>query len=358
MSHGRERLEKDCLNCGAFVQGRFCQACGQENIEPKENFWTMVVHFFNDITHFDGKFFVTLRDLLFRPGFLSSEYMKGKRVSYLHPVRMYIFTSAIFFLIFFSIVKPKDVLKVEQDRAYTMQERDSIVNQIRVSLKKEPESLQLKAQLAILADTVREVRASDLMAKSKNSVTVGTIGGKYYSRRDYDSIQAALPPNQRDNWIKRQWNLRASATNERYRRDKSFSAATLADDILHKLPYLLFVSLPFFALLLKLLYIRRRNYFYVDHGIFSIHLYVVNFILFLLMLGFSRMEKLTGWSVWNVLIGAGCLAIFVYMNLAMKRFYRQGYLKTFFKFLLLLVFGFVMVLTLFIIFTLFAVFQL
>lgn len=104
MSHGKERKEKDCLNCGAELNGRYCHKCGQENIEPKESFLHLVNHFVEDITHFDGKFFTTLKDLLFKPGFLSKEYLKGRRASYLHPIRMYVFTSAAFFLIFFSFV--------------------------------------------------------------------------------------------------------------------------------------------------------------------------------------------------------------------------------------------------------------
>ena len=103
MSHAPLRKENDCLNCGTLVQGRYCHKCGQENTVPKETFWHMVTHFFYDITHFDSKFFETMKDLVFKPGFLSREYMKGKRASYLHPVKMYVFTSAVFFLLFFGI---------------------------------------------------------------------------------------------------------------------------------------------------------------------------------------------------------------------------------------------------------------
>ncbi len=104
MSHLPQRKEKNCLNCGTTVIGKYCHVCGQENIEPKESVWHLISHFFNDITHFDGKFFTSLKDLVFRPGFLSKEYMNGKRVSYLNPIRMYLFTSFVFFLIFFSAV--------------------------------------------------------------------------------------------------------------------------------------------------------------------------------------------------------------------------------------------------------------
>ena len=43
MSHQKERVEKNCLNCNAEVQGRFCQVCGQENIETKESFKIQVM---------------------------------------------------------------------------------------------------------------------------------------------------------------------------------------------------------------------------------------------------------------------------------------------------------------------------
>lgn len=97
MSHLKERQQKNCLNCNTEVQGRYCQNCGQENIEPKETVWHLIAHFFQDITHFDGKFFSTVKYLVIRPGFLSREYMVGRRASYVNPIRMYIFTSAFSF---------------------------------------------------------------------------------------------------------------------------------------------------------------------------------------------------------------------------------------------------------------------
>src|SRR5688572_12792493 len=102
MSHLRERKDKNCLNCGTHVHGKYCHVCGQENIEPKESFWHLVTHFFNDITHFDGKFFHSLKYVLFRPGKLPLEYIKGRRASFLNPIRMYVFTSAVFFILFFA----------------------------------------------------------------------------------------------------------------------------------------------------------------------------------------------------------------------------------------------------------------
>ena len=88
--------------------------CGQENLEPKETVWHLVNHFFQDITHFDGKFFSTVKYLITKPGFLSKEYMLGRRASYLNPIRMYVFTSAIFFVMLFSLTNAEKIMKLDE----------------------------------------------------------------------------------------------------------------------------------------------------------------------------------------------------------------------------------------------------
>jgi hypothetical protein len=360
MSHRPERKEKNCLNCGTMVQGRFCHVCGQENAEPKETFWGMVTHFVNDITHFDGKFFTTVKDLLFRPGFLSVEYMRGRRVSYLNPIRMYVFTSALFFLIFFSLRGTKDAFKLtEGNIPMTLGERDSLVKELQDRLAGDSSSFNLSRQIALLKDTSRPVTALDLIPYSDDYSVVGTLGGKYKSVQEYDSVQSARPPDQRDGWIKKLWNRRAIRLNEKYKHDTALSMEKISDSLLHKLPYLLFVSLPFFALILKLLYLRhRKEFYYADHGIFTVHHYILSFLLLMFIFLWSKMEDITGWGVWNFLIAITIIAWPVYLFLAMKRFYRQKFFKTFVKFGLLNFMGLLVMIFLLVFFFLFSIFQL
>ncbi|MGZ5192201.1 MAG: DUF3667 domain-containing protein, partial [Flavisolibacter sp.] len=224
MSHRPERKEKNCLNCGTTVQGKYCHICGQENAEPKETFWGMVAHFFYDITHFDGKFFTTLKDLLFHPGFLSAEYMKGKRMSYLNPIRMYVFTSAIFFLVFFSISDPKEAFQVvDDDSPFSMGKRDSILYELEKELKIEPGNSNLLKQVSLLKDTSKEVSFSDLLRFEDDFSFVNTIGNNYKSRREYDSIQLSLVSGKRDGWLQALWNKKVINLNEKYKQDKLFS---------------------------------------------------------------------------------------------------------------------------------------
>jgi hypothetical protein len=360
MSHRPERKEKDCLNCGTTVQGKFCHICGQENIELKETFFGMVTHFFNDITHFDGKFFTTLKDLVILPGFLSAEYMKGRRMSYLNPVRMYVFTSAIFFLIFFSISDPKDAFKItEGNEPMSRGARDSAIQRIEKKLKGDTANNNLINQLSLLKDTTIAVSPLDMLPFADDFIVVGTVGGTYKSRREYDSLQNVLPPGKRDGWLTGLWNKKAIYLNEKYKYNQALSVEKISDSLLHRLPYLLFVSLPFFALILKLLYIRRRKqFYYADHGIFSIHHYILSFILLLFVFLWDKMDKLTGWGIWQVLMGVTLFAWPVYLFIAMKRFYSQSIGKTFIKFILLNIAGLILLMILLISFLLFSVFQL
>ena len=212
MSHFKERKEKNCLNCNAEVQGRYCHLCGQENVEPKETFAHLVTHFVYDITHFDGKFFSSVKSLLFKPGFLSLEYIRGKRLSYLNPIKMYVFISAIFFLFFFTLMKPVyTVTKTENKQRTTQQVRGNIEKRIKklegVLKEKETDEFEkelTKSQLVDLRQDLITLQKDTTDFSNLNYYKGGNItfsGRNYKSIAYYDSMQQSLPPNKRDNWL-------------------------------------------------------------------------------------------------------------------------------------------------------------
>jgi hypothetical protein len=270
---------------------------------------------------------------------------------------MYVFTSAIFFLIFFSLIGPSDTFKLSDDAPFTIAERDSVLAIDNKKLLEKPNDEMIKKRIALLSDTTNQLKPSNLFPYSDDYTAVGTMNGNYRDRREYDSVQQSLSPGDRDGWIARLWNKRAIAVNEKYKHDPALSMTKIGDSILHKLPYLLFVSLPFFALILTALYFRRKNLYYADHGIFSVHHYILSFILLLFTFLWDEMHELTGWDAWAWLKGATTIALPVYLFLAMKRFYGQGFIKTFIKFLLLNIAGIIMIFLLLAIFFLFSIFQ-
>ncbi len=321
---------------------------------PKETFWHMVTHFFYDITHFDSSFFHTVHHLLFKPGFLSKEYMIGRRVSYLHPIRMYVFTSAIFFLLFFSFFKPDTKITDRTHEPIDRYKRQEAISRLKSQLRKDSTNKTIKDNLAWLRDTLHVITARDLIDRNIEPAFIDLGVQNYHSREEYDSIQRKLPPKERDGWLERRLILKGIDINEKVRENPSEAFNKFAESLLHRLPYMLFISLPLFALILKMVYIRRRQFYFADHGVFTIHLYVFTFLLLMAVFGLDLLQDITGWSVWGIGIFLLFLLLFFYLYKAMRNFYGQRRAKTFLKFVLVTIFSLIMMLVLFVLFMFFS----
>ena len=329
MSHSKERAEKNCLNCNAVLHGRYCSICGQENLEPQESVWHMVGHFFSDITHFDGKFFSSVKYLFTRPGFLTKEYVNGRRASYLNPVRMYVFTSAIFFLIFFSFFSGDEIRGNSSDTTYPVISR--------------ADSARFRSALFLTGlDSAKAFRQGPAFKKFFILIEPDSSGFpetpvmdtdksiRYESRTQYDSLIAIgkLKPNFLERLLKR----REFAMREKYGNDDRVITDKIVEAFQHNIPWVFFLSLPVFALFLKLLYRRNKKFYYTAHIVFSLHLYIFAFIAVLLLLCLNALSELRyfNWIVYPLVVL--WLLVFYYAYKAMRNFYGQGRIKTFFKF--------------------------
>ena len=354
MSHLSERKEKNCLNCNAQVQGKYCHICGQENIEPKETVWHLISHFFQDITHFDGKFFSSLKLLITKPGFLPTEYMVGRRASYLNPIRFYVFTSAVFFLIFFWLYKfdaAKDI-KITGD-----------VNKIPISKIRAMDSIQYKKFVDTLAkndialkfayDKQEYLKYLDSTALA--AATFKMTPSKFKTRKEYDS---ALAHGKDHNWIERQLVYKQIEINERYSGNPKAAITAMINNLLHSIPQILFITLPLFAFFLKILYSRHPQYFYVNHAIFTIHLFVFVFISLLVIFGISKIGAATGAHWLQYLSGILIILVFFYNYKAMRNFYQQGRGKTILKLFILQFANLIVAIILFTAFTFLSLFKL
>lgn len=352
MSHLKERKEKNCLNCDAELAGRFCHNCGQENIEPKETVLHLVSHFFQDITHFDSKFFSSLKSLMTKPGFLSTQYMIGRRASYINPIRMYVFTSAIFFLIFFS------VFKIDNKSIVSTQMNGETFKAIEAmdSLAFDTFTKNVNKEDGKPSIPMSRTEFKKYFDSSANGGNFQFSPGHYRSKAAYDSLLQS--GKKKHNWFERQIIYKNIEINEKFKGHKGEVFSTFMNILLHSLPQMFFILLPLFALILKLLYIRRKNYYYVNHGIFSIHFYIFSFITMLFMFGLSKLNSSLNWGFIKfieVMIGFG---IFFYLYKAMRNFYQQRRAKTIIKFLMFCFLLFLTMMLLFLVFVFFSLFKL
>lgn len=310
---GRNKQEDYCLNCKTTLRGKYCHFCGQKKIDAhQDSFLHTLPHFLGDFIHFDSQIFKTAIPLLFKPGFLVNEYLDGKRVRYFHPIRMYIFLSFLFFFLTFSFSNLADKQNIANDGGY-------VKFKIKDKAQHEKENLSLNQ----LSDTLQALQDS----------TISFNGIGYKDIRQYDSMQHAIPASEKDGWFKYQFKKRALIAKEEILSERRGEfVEKVYHHFTHNFPKILFLLLPVFALLLKLLY---KKHYYMDHLIFSIQFYNFFFLFGSIVLLLKFIPYVN-----KIVDEAYVLLPLLYLYVALLNVYKQRKVKTLLKFgLLYILFG-------------------
>jgi hypothetical protein len=325
MSHLQERKEKNCLNCGETVMGRFCHKCGQENVEVKESFGHLIMHFIEDLTHFDGKLWKTLKLLLFKPAKLTQLYMDGERANYIHPIRMYLFISTVFFLFIFSgeqvnkpeIVKPIPAIALPNPVLPNPVLPNSVISKKADVKKAEAKKVEVKKEGGLNFQI-----GDDIIA--------------YKTIAAYDSAQLKLPDSKKDSWFESSLVKKSIELNDKFKNDIFKFGEALMEQFQHYFSRMLYISLPMFALFLWVLYRRNKNHYFVDHLIFSIHMYCAFFIvLFVLKLFNLSTEYIFHKPPFGIAAVITSVLMFFYLYKALRNHFNQSRAKTVLKFSIL-----------------------
>ncbi|GAB2848080.1 hypothetical protein GCM10027277_15260 [Pseudoduganella ginsengisoli] len=217
-----------CPNCDiATTGGNYCQNCGQETRMHAPSFSEFAHEFIGHYVALEGRLWGTFTRLLFRPGLLTLEYMRGRRKRYVEPLRMYLTLSVLFFaLLKFTSVEPvkldgNDTIKVKEHAADI---RDEIIRNGR--------TVDAHGNQIELPDTLR-AKAPGLAKQVDHFSDLDTAGrGK-----------------------------------------------VLSDGFFNYGPYAMFALMPLFALYLKFLYLGSGKR-YGEHLLFALHSSAFAFVLF------------------------------------------------------------------------------
>ncbi|MBC3540736.1 DUF3667 domain-containing protein [Rufibacter sediminis] len=305
-----------CTNCDyVFTQEQpdnFCPKCGQENHDLNVPFQHVALELLEGTIHYDSKFWVTLKYLLFAPGKLTNEFHRGRRMGYVPPIRLYVFISFVFFFLLSlraGHIKNGDEV-LGKDIRETPVQVDSLITkagpQARDSIRKELEARNLNFDsLLVVNNETEKERFSALDSIPHHA-----------SKEQLDAALTQMGVTSH-NWFSRGL-LQKAADFQRLTRIE------LAAKALKYLSVMMFVLMPVFALLLKLVFFRARR-FYMEHLIFSIHLhcfYFMLYIVYMLSLYLFTSFDLFGW--------ANLLGI-LYLFFGLLRVFKRGYLRTFFN---------------------------
>jgi len=367
-----------CSNCGVELNGQFCHVCGQSSKSVIKFFGDVLKELLDDAVGYDSRLKHSIFPLLFKPGRISLDYVKGKRFHYVLPFRLYLITSLILILLVKAVVTTEDI-----------NFNDVIVDdsslQVPIGVKEEVNEALKKAKESQDNSGVKESGVKELIgsAIADNQIEEIDKVAEEYSSGENKTKTVERKINEKN------FNVTVSDGNSLHWDNdkkeligienlnngliKSFfeeinpklkhwfkNPEPLMDSFFEALPYMMFIILPIFALFLKLFYFFSKRY-YTEHLIFLLHNHSFIYVILMMeiILDFSADKLSTGesWlaqssaSVFSLISTLLSYWIIVYVFLAMKRFYRQGWgmtiSKTFalgFIYFMMLSFGFMMTL--------------
>ncbi|HEU0136904.1 MAG TPA: DUF3667 domain-containing protein [Flavobacterium sp.] len=234
----------------------------------------LITHFAEDFTHYDNAFWKTIKNLLFRPGRLTIEFISGKRQTYVPPVKLYIFISFLTFFLLSVLATPED-------------KRDDFIK-----------------------------------INNSGGTENERLVPEYKSLREYDSVQVSKAENERISGFKKYFFRKLVALDDKYTPDEV--TQLLMQSVTNNLPKVLFLYLPMSALSLWLFHDKKR-WFYFDHGIFTLHYFsfvLLTMSLFLVLQRIALEVPLLADLVPAILLTMFCWWFFYFFR-SHRRFYGE-----------------------------------
>ncbi|HNP68634.1 MAG TPA: DUF3667 domain-containing protein [Aequorivita sp.] len=334
VSTGRKSLQyrgNKCLNCNQplDVSDVYCPYCSQLNSKKQLSAKDFFAEFLSSILVYDSRLRNTLKDLLFRPGVISKNYVKGQRLKYANPFRFFLSVSIIYFLMegFIGYINPS-----EKDNQLGLNVKPANEASIDSLFANQPPEIftpdsrgdTLKAkQLGI--PLYYSEKSLDTLSFFKNYSKRSSLYMSYYFRTKTENPVVALDSLNHSNIFKNRWLYSRSIT--WYKIISNPNA--FINYITSKIPFFIFFFTPFYALFFWLLY-SRKKFTYMEHVIFLFHIF--SFI-FLTMLIFRIPEVIVGTNFFQIILFLILGPLYFY--LALRKFYNQGKWKTLFKFVFL-----------------------
>jgi hypothetical protein len=328
-----------CQNCGAELTGPHCGQCGQAAIDYRRSFRHVIVDVLDSFLNWDSKFFATIGLLIVKPWRLTNEFLAGKRVRYLHPLRLYLLASILFF---FAINYGAKGLRLQPGKiseknrtaiaGAVAEKRDEIEAELdkenlsAEERKKAQEALDYLTKPSPSATAAAEQQASPTITPTASPPdsgkrTYGPVNERPFLVFDGDTKSST--PFER--WLE----TRAKEKMGEHGTKMGLFIVTLFSN----LPYMMFCCIPLFAFVLKVLYIRR-HIFYIDHLVYALHIHTFFYtgimLIVLATMGLNRVAppSLAGW-----IIALLWILFVVQIFLSIRRVYRQGWFMSTLKFL-------------------------
>ena len=363
---------KTCANCGAPMHGPFCYACGQPEKGMIRHLASVMSDVLDTVFNVDSRIFRSIFPLYFRPGFLTAEYFAGRRTRYVTPFRLFFFLCIISFFAIQASLNLSDIhFNLENESAIDNAQTEAELQQRTAAAlggieaaRSAPGMPERAARSLDKAAAKIHERSDKRLAFLKARAAAQAKGEKPPPdpSEDFGEISFdGVPWDPVTHPLAIAWlpTFANAKLNELAKRAKTNLIAAKRDPgravarMFSVLPQTLFLLMPLFAVLLKIVYIFKRR-LYMEHLMVALHSHAFIFMSLLLAVAANLLVDWAGASAAWALPPLKLLRVAIwtwlpiYLFLMQKRIYRQGWFMTTLKYAVvgisyLVMLGFVLV---------------
>lgn len=292
-----------CRNCGESLVGPYCSHCGQREGRGDLTFGEVAGEVLEEFFSWDSRFWRTLVPLIFRPGFLTAEFIAGRRARYVPPFRLYLIISFVLFL--FLSLFARDNIRLDASGADTAPAG---------AVQQDPEgeagrALDGEEGTSKTGFELRPRSVDELEETGEVVIAPIVIGNGEGDNRAGVDLGISLAEEDSAQWLK-DLDKRLDENAEKLEDDPG----AFVDLLIEYLPQMMFLLLPLFALLLKCCYLFSP-FHYLQHLVFALHFHSFAYILYL------AGELVESWLYADGIGGPLALAFVLYLPLALRRTY-------------------------------------
>ena len=316
-----------CLNCQNKLEKEqfFCPKCGQKVHNSRLTVWSLLGEFFGSLFNIDNGIYRSLVALPI-PGFLSKQFMTGKRKSYLNPIRFFLIALIIHIAVLSNLIPIEDVnrasaLYLEQIGQSKLQAKYYAAKDSLSTIYQgcDIDSIEriIFADIDVGQDSITpiDIQDDDFPFKSSFSHSLTFHRGDMYEL----SVDEFLEKYEADSYWERIFMTQMIRTV----RDPSGAIRFGMGNLIWSVLF----AIIFTGFLMKLLYVRRNRY-YVEHLIVLFNIHSFAFLLASVAFGYVALSQNFDSSVDDI----AYLFIILFFFLTIKFYYQQGWFKSFVKF--------------------------
>ena len=335
-----------CENCGAQLHGHYCAICGQAAVDYHRSFRHVIIDVLDSFLNWDSKFVRSIGLLLWRPGWLTNQFLEGRRVRFVHPLRLYLLVSIVFFLCARLIpvsehqtVRPEDLPPEARARYEQKMAKLRAKNEVRPFLNfthnsvapNAPPASPTPAEATSASSEKEPVVPPSTATPSEAQIAVDDVMKELEADKQKEAgphVQFGpdkkRPKTPFEVWMEKRIKDQIG--------ENGSKAKLFVETLRSNLSTMMLFCIPLFAFILKILYLRQKR-FYIEHLVYSLnihaffHLAVI--LVVLISIGLNRWIPGAPQVLLTLLL---CALVFVQIFFSIRQVYKQSWFMSLFKF--------------------------